>query len=173
MPCQKDSRLVLSIYCNARGFAFVLFEGPFSPFDWGVHTLRGQRKKARSLIRIEAIIQRYVPDIIVLQDMSAGGTRRSSRIIALNLAIATLAAEHRIPVYTYSRTDVQNSFNGMDYANKHRMAELIAEQIPAFERHVPPPRKPWMSEDARMGLFDAAALGLVFFQRAGREAQKI
>jgi hypothetical protein len=24
-----------------------------------------------------------------------------------------------------------------------------------------------MSEDARMGLFDAAALGLVFFQKAG------
>jgi hypothetical protein len=41
-----------------------------------------------------------------------------------------------------------------------------AKHIPAFERHVPPPRKPWMSEDARMGLFDAAALALIFFQKA-------
>ena len=50
------------------------------------------------------------------------------------------------------------------------MAELIAQRIPAFERYVPPPRKPWMSEDARMGLFDAAGLGLVFFERAGGSA---
>jgi hypothetical protein len=57
----------------------------------------------------------------------------------------------------------------MGFANKQMLAGLIAKHIPAFERHVPPPRKPWMSEDARMGLFDAAALALVFFQKAGAE----
>jgi hypothetical protein len=36
----------------------------------------------------------------------------------------------------------------------------------AFERYVPTPRKSWKSEDARMGLFDAVALALTFFQRA-------
>jgi hypothetical protein len=46
------------------------------------------------------------------------------------------------------------------------MAEVIAKHIPAFVRYVPPPRKPWMSEDARRELFDAAALALVFFQKA-------
>jgi hypothetical protein len=51
--------------------------------------------------------------------------------------------------------------------NKQIIAEAIARHVPAFERYVPPPRKPWMSEDARMGLVDAAALGLVFFQREG------
>ena len=55
----------------------------------------------------------------------------------------------------------------MGFANKQVIAGLIAKHIPAFERHVPPPRKSWMSEDARMGLFDAAALALLFFQRAG------
>jgi hypothetical protein len=46
-------------------------------------------------------------------------------------------------------------------------SQLIAKHIPAFERYIPPPRKPWMSEDPRMGLFDAVALGLVFFQEQG------
>jgi hypothetical protein len=55
----------------------------------------------------------------------------------------------------------------MGFTNKQMLASLIAKHIPAFERHVPPPRKPRMSEDARMGLFDAAALVLVFFQKAG------
>ncbi|WP_156527887.1 hypothetical protein [Bradyrhizobium stylosanthis] len=45
-----------------------------------------------------------------------------------------------------------------------KTAERIAKHIPAFEQYVPPPRKPWMSEDRRMGLFDAAALALTFFQ---------
>jgi len=48
--------------------------------------------------------------------------------------------------------------------NKRQLAEAIAARIPAFERYLPPPRKPWMSEDSRMNLFDAAALALTFFQ---------
>jgi hypothetical protein len=66
-------------------------------------------------------------------------------------------------VHAYSRHDIESAFAPYGVANKHQIAELIARNIPAFERYVPPPRKPWMSEDVRMGLFDAAALGLVFF----------
>jgi len=41
----------------------------------------------------------------------------------------------------------------------------MAKSIPVFERYLPSPRKPWQSEDARMGMFDAAAMGFVFYQR--------
>jgi hypothetical protein len=85
----------------------------------------------------------------------------------LNEAIAGLASSRGIPVHAYSRDEVRNMFGYLGAPNKHTIAEAIAKHIPAFERYVPPPRKPWMSEDARMGLFDAAALALVFFQRAG------
>ena len=64
--------------------------------------------------------------------------------------------------------DLRLRFAG--FVNKQMLAELIAKHIPAFERYVPPPRKPWKSEDARMGIFDAAALALVFFQKASAEA---
>jgi len=40
---------------------------------------------------------------------------------------------------------------------KHKIAEAIAKHIPALDLYVPPARKPWMSEKARMGIFDAAA----------------
>jgi hypothetical protein len=39
----------------------------------------------------------------------------------------------------------------------------IAKRMPAFEPFQPAPRKPWQSEDARMGIFDAAALALTFY----------
>jgi|SRR5690348_15036174 hypothetical protein len=42
-------------------------------------------------------------------------------------------------------------------------AQFIASHIPVFQPLLPPPRKIWNSEDARMSIFDAAALALTFF----------
>ena len=53
------------------------------------------------------------------------------------------------------------------------IAETIAKHIPAFDRYLPPPRKPWMSEDPRMAVFDAVALALTFLRSVadgGKEA---
>jgi hypothetical protein len=158
--------VVLSVDVNTRGFAFVLFEGPLSPFDWGVKEVRGRGKHGRCLAKIEGIFIRYQPDILVLQDTSPSGTVRAPRINHLNAAIAASAERCGMPVYSYSREVVLDAFGYLGAANKQSIAEAIAKHLPVFERYVPPPRKPWMSEDARMGLFDAAALGLVFFQRA-------
>jgi hypothetical protein len=167
----RDRRyaLVLSIYLNTRGFAFVLFEGHLSPFDWGVQEIRGPDKSEQCLARITKAFDQLRPDVLVIQDTSPQGTRRVPRITELNEAIAALARDRSIPVYSYSRDDVQAAFGHLA-SNKQAIAELIAKHIPVFERYVPPRRKPWMSEDSRMGLFDAAALGLVFFQKAGGSA---
>lgn len=156
--------LTLSIYLNTRGFAFVVFEGHLSPFDWGIREIRGPRKCNGCLLRITQIVDRYAPDVLVVQDTSAHGTQRARWITTLNAAIAALAKDRDILVFAYSRDQVRCAFERHELPNKHSLAELIAKHIPAFERYVPPPRKPWMSEDRRMGLFDAAALGLVFFQ---------
>ena len=71
-------------------------------------------------------------------------------VTELNAEIAGLAKSRGIPVYAYSRDEVRRAFGDFGFLNKQRLAELIGKHIPAFERYVPPPRKPWMSEDARM-----------------------
>ena len=86
----------------------------------------------------------------------------------LNTALEAAARAQGVPVFKYSRADVYQTFASAGFANKQSLAKVISLHIPAFERHVPPPRRPWMSEDAMMGLFDAAALALVFFQRANK-----
>jgi hypothetical protein len=158
---------VLAVYPNTRGFAFVLFESALSPIDWGVKEVRGRRKHSRCIAKILMILDRYQPDILVIQDTTLHGTRRAARVSKLNAAVAALSVGRRMPVYAYSREEVRSAFANLGAPNKQSIAEMIAKYVPAFERYVPPPRKPWMSEDARMGLFDAAALALVFFQRAG------
>lgn len=173
MKTRKRYSLVLAIYPSTRGFAFVVFEGPLSPVDWSAREVRGQHKNQRCLVAIVAILARYQPDALVLQDMSSSGTRRALRLRELNAGIAELAEECGIPIFAYSRAQVREAFEPFGLTNKHFIAETIAKHIPAFDRHLPPVRKPWMSEDARMGIFDAAALALTFFQSAtggGQEA---
>jgi hypothetical protein len=161
--------IVLSLYLNTRGLSFVLFEGAFSPYDWGILEIRGQTKDRQILDRVNRLLNRYAPDVLVTQDMGPKGTRRASRLKVLNQAIAGVAGQRKMHVFAYSRGEVYSAFASLGFTNKQTLAQLIAKYIPAFERHVPPPRKPWMSEDARMGLFDAAALALLFFQKAGLE----
>jgi hypothetical protein len=59
---------------------------------------------------------------------------------------------------SYSREDVLSALRAFDALNKHYIAMVITEHIEALARYVPPRRKAWMLESARMGLFEAAAL---------------
>lgn len=172
MKTRKRYNLVLAIYPSTRGFAFVVFEGALSPVDWSAREVRGRHKNQRCLVGIAAVLERYQPDALVLQDMSITGTRRAHRLRELNAGIGELAEEWGIPVFAYSRVQVRKAFEPFGLTNKHFIAETIAKHIPAFDRHLPPIRKPWMSEDARMGIFDAAALALTFFQSAAGGGQR-
>jgi hypothetical protein len=160
---------MLAMYVNSRGFAFVLFEGTLSPYDWGIFELRGAKRDAICLHKMRQLLDRYDVDALVIQNTDPDGTRRALRLTALNAAVEAAARQHGLPVFKYSRDDVYRTFASAGFSNKQMLAELIVKHIPAFERYSPPPRKPWMSEDARMGLFDAAALALVFFKKAGAE----
>jgi len=45
---------------------------------------------------------------------------------------------------------------------KHALAEILAARFPEeLGCRLPPKRRPWMSEDYRMDIFDAVALALV------------
>lgn len=173
MKTRKRYNLVLAIYPSTRGLAFVVFEGPLSPVDWGMREVRGRHKNQRCLERVTAVLNWYQPDLLVLQNMSSTGTRRALRLMELNAGIGELAEDRGIPIVGYSRAQVKESFEPFGLTSKRFIAETIAKHIPAFDRYLPPVRKPWMSEDARMGIFDAAALALTFFRDAasgGHEA---
>jgi hypothetical protein len=163
----KRHLITLAIYFSTRGSSFVLFEGTLSPYDWGTFEVRGPRREAKCQLHITQLLDRYKIDILVLQNTGREGTRRASRLTTLNEAVEAAARQRGVPVFQYSRADVYNAFASAGFSNKQTLAQVIASHIPAFARHVPPPRKPWKSEDARMALFDAAALALVFFQNAG------
>jgi hypothetical protein len=161
---RRRYNLALAIFLTGHGFAFTLFEGFLAPLDWGIVRRDGPEKNRLCHKAISALLQRYHPDVLVLQDTSWTGTRRPHRITALNAAVFKLAEDFGVSVCAFSGDQVRAAFSDVQPLTRHAMAQAIVRHIPAFEALLPAPRKWWNSEDPRMGLFDAAALALTFFR---------
>lgn len=156
--------LVLAVYPFSKGIAFVLFEGLATPFDWGVKEIKGQQKNAKSIDAVNRIIDRYQPEVLVIEDASVAGSRRDKRIRELYHMLAHMARAESIDLYRYTKKEVAACFAMAGARTKYDIARAIATQIPAFSHRLPRYRKPWMSEDPRQSLFDAAALAVTFYE---------
>ncbi len=167
MSSRSQFVFVIGVYPNTRGMAFVVFEGPGSLVDWGTRGARHNRNPVRILEAVTSLFESYRPAILVIQDLSVFKSRRSERLRILNDAMAELAETRGVPISSHSRTEVRDVFAHIGAYTKEAMADAISARVPALGYHLPPPRKPWMSEHARMGVFDAAALALTFFAKAG------
>lgn len=158
---------VLSVVAFSRGFAFVLFEGPESPFDWGVREIKGRDKNIKTLDAVKEIIDRYRPEALVITDMTINRSKQTARVRKLHGMLRHLATTEFVDIYEFSKDAVKTYFSPVGATTKYEIAKVIAQQIPAFGHRLPPFRKAWMSADPRQYLFDAAALGLVFYGSRG------
>lgn len=171
MKNATPQNLVLAIYPFSRGFAFVFFEGPDSPFDWGVKEIKEKHRNTKTLDEIKKIIDRYRPEVLVIEETTVKESRRTSRIRKLYRMLVHLAEAEYIELHRYTKGTIKECFTSVGASTKYEIAKAIAIQIPAFAHRIPPFRKPWMSEDPRQSLFDAAALGLTFFCLHGTRAK--
>ena len=166
-PRDLPRELVLAVVPNTRGVAFVYFEGPLSPIDWGMKEVRGPDKNGKGLAAIRGLVEQLQPDVLVLEDYGAARVRQTKRTARLQNLIASYAAAQAIEVARYARADIRATFAPSGAATRYQIAELIAGQVHAFSFRLPPVRKLWMSEDRRMALFDAAALAFTHFRARG------
>lgn len=155
--------LILSVYPSAKGIAFVVFEGPDNPIDWGVKEIKGKSKNRKTVEAVERIIERYQPEVLVIEDTSIKGSRRTARVRRLYRSLAHLAKATVIEVRAYPQSMVRKTFAHVGASTKYEVALAIARMIPAFKARVPRVRKPWMSQDSRQSLFDAVALGMTYY----------
>jgi RNase H-fold protein (predicted Holliday junction resolvase) len=156
----KDIR-VLAIDPSTRGFGFAVLEGLDQLIDWGVKETK-KNKNAKSLELIEDLIDRYLPRVIVVEDYAGKGSRRCRRIQLLINDISKLAAKRKIKLRSFSRAKIKQTFSESDVSNKHKIAVAIANRFPELAPRLPRFRKPWMSEDYRMSIFDAVAFAVTF-----------
>jgi hypothetical protein len=155
--------LVLALYPSSHGFAYIYFERPTTPYDWGLRGIQGNDKNLLALTQIERLVGELTPDVIVLEDTGEPSSRRSPRIRRLYRQIVHLAQSRSIDVIRYPKSTVSNCFAGMGANTKYDIDQAIARKIPGFALRLPYVRKIWLGEDRRQSLFDAAALGLTYY----------
>ena len=159
-------RRILAIDPTPRGFGYAVLEGPRRLVDWGLKEVPPEYRNRRSLFHIRNLVRDYAPDLVVVEDIWARGSRRGPRVQRLIRDLLAMAASDRFRTRRVSRAMLKRAFTETGKPTKYRIAQAIAARFPELAWYLPPVRKPWMSEDARMGIFDAVALALAVYHHA-------
>jgi hypothetical protein len=158
-----DPRAILGIDPTKRGLAFVYFEDG-RLIDWGI------RHSGNEVANFEAILKLCPADVIVLEDGSAERSERRPQMQKALSRIMRTAERRGLEVVPVSRFAVRRAWRVRGVTRKHAVAKAIAEDFPALEVFVPPPRiKAYMDEDARVQIFDAASLVIHVFGTVERD----
>jgi Holliday junction resolvasome RuvABC endonuclease subunit len=146
---------VLAIDPSSAGFGFVVLEDPTRLVDWGVAEVWSRSARA-FLARVESLVDRYKPNLVVLEEVAA--IKQRKRTIRLISSVVSYAATRHITVVKVSRSQVRAAFGGEP--TKHDIAVSIATVFPELVPRLPPKRKLWTSEKERMNIFDALSFAL-------------
>ncbi|MEW8521630.1 MAG: hypothetical protein AB2552_01115 [Candidatus Thiodiazotropha endolucinida] len=157
---RHGQELVLAVYSTYRGFGFAVFEEPSKPVDWGIKEAT-QGKRSEIFDKFETLLTFYAPATVVLEKGEA--SKRGMEAKSRSNEFATVAYKHGSAVHRYSRSAVQEVFAQFNARTKYEIAKTICTWLPALAPRMPPYRRPWMSEDYRMGIFDAIALALTHY----------
>jgi RNase H-fold protein (predicted Holliday junction resolvase) len=158
---------VLAVDPSTRGFGYALFEGPDRLVDWGTKDIR-KYKPAAALQKIKELIRRYEPEVLVVEDCGHTRSRRNLRVRRLTKQMFAVARRSGIKGYALPLVAVYQQFSKRGARTKYDIASTLAGEFPALMLRLPPKRKPWQSEDSRMSIFAAAALGYTYLARRRR-----
>ena len=163
MTDHNNQKRVLALDVHPRSFGFVVFEGPNRLLDWGIRSFRPgvNAIKVPAARKLLALLDEFTPSVIVIRNPKI---ERGAKRTKMLTTIERQARSHRVPLRFIFRRDVNRSFVGFE-SNKYEVASVLAKQFPALVSRLPPKRKCWQSEDYRMSIFDAAAVGVAYFVR--------
>jgi hypothetical protein len=150
---------ILAFDVRARRFGFAVFESPDQLLDWGVKSFRHgvNAVKVPASQKVASLLSEVRPHAVV---MEKSPLHENSWLTGI---IVRLARKQSIPVRTVSRAAARNLFPTIE-RNKHGISVSLSNRFPELAERVPPKRKPWQSEDYRMSIFDATALGLTYVE---------
>lgn len=159
---------VLAIAPVSRGFGLFVLDSSDRPLDWRVKEIHAgaKQKNARCVFEVDKLIEQHRPQVLVLEDHRAPGSKKRQRISELLDALAELAINSGVGVATYGPREVRATFALPPSANKDIVAAEVAKRLPALRRRVPKVKAIWESERYPMPIFVAAAVALTHRSRA-------
>jgi hypothetical protein len=164
---------ILAVAPSGKGMGFAVVEEQNILVAWGAKGLDTKSKNEGALKQFNDLLNQYEPQIVVLHDYEAKGSRRSPRIRELGKAIKKSAEAAEIEVMTFSREEVIRTLAGIEAKTNHDLAKRIAEIFPEeVASRLPPKRRLWESESARMDIFVALALAIMPRYASKRDASR-
>lgn len=151
-----NTPITLALDTTSGGFAFAVLQGSDTLLDWACREVRKKEPQTWRR-RIDALVARYEPNLLVLPDVE--DSRRGKWAKHFTQDIESLASEKGIAVRRVSRREVQEQFKDSGAA-KYAIAVASTRRFPELASRLPPQRKPWMSEDKRMSIFDALSFAV-------------
>lgn len=159
---------VLAIYPISRGFGFGVLEGPTTLVDWGVRS--GPNDDIQlTLQKVRELIDLYAPEVVVSEDHRHLKSRRRQRTASVIDQVQRLATA-KVRVRLIPAAQMRGVFADGGSVTKHHVATIVAQHFPELAIRLPPPRRPWMSQDSRMAIFDAVGFGLTYLLLEGPDA---
>ena len=163
MPALPKNAVLVAIDPTRTGFAFAVLEAPGNLID------RGQRiaaPKSGELVRkVDALLSKHYPAVLVLEDVAAPGARRRKRARREIHSLERLALKRGVKVGRVARLAVRHAF--APDQGKYEVAVKLAEVFPELRDRLPWKRKVYMPEDPRMNVFDAVGLAAALGAQSG------
>lgn len=113
--------------------------------------------------RIREVIDYYEPKVVVVEDFSCIGSRKSKRIQKLIALIEKYVEGSNLKVSKYSRNNIRFVFNTFGATSKYEIAKMITENIQNQPITLPLKRKSHEPEHYSMNIFDAISLGVTHY----------
>ena len=155
--------LTLAVYATSSDLAWIAFENPFLPYDWGLVSTK-DRKNERALQAVDRLIDRLHPEALVMEAFERRNSKRTTRIGRLGRALTCLATDRGTEVAIYERDKVTACFSSVGAKTREEIAAAVVRHIDAFRYRLPKRRRAWEGERRDMALFSATALALTHYQ---------
>ena len=160
-----NPKRVLALDVRPRSFGYAVFEGPTLVLDWGVQSFRHGRNAVRIPLatKIAALLEDFRPAVVVAKEPPSRKKVNRARTQKVLELVRHKASLRGIRTRVFNRRAARNPFGGEERLTKHKVATVLAERFAELRPVLPPKRKPWESKDYRTSIFDAAALGVAYF----------
>jgi hypothetical protein len=170
-----NPKRVLALDVRPRSFGYVVFEGPDLLLDWGVQSFRNGRNAVRIPLatKTAALLEDFRPAVVVAKEPPSRIKVNRARTRKILELIRHKASLRGIRTRVFKRCAATSFFGGKERVTKHQIATTLAERFAELRPFLPPKRKLWESEDYRMSIFDAAALGVAYFDRQKNTAPPV
>ena len=150
---------ILGLVSTTRGFAFALTEGPRRLVTVGLRRVPLNRKGA--IKALDVVLRKSSPLFVAFErEMSRRKRHRGRRFATV---VTTAIKAHGILLLDIDRRQTK-ALSDARRPTKWDIAAAVARMFPHIADRLPTSRKPWQSENDRIGIFMALAAAVAAWE---------